>query len=106
MKSNAVILALAAVASASPMSKRLDPAAWDKKETLCKGWDGNGWDTRTPEGVDKLWEDSGAGGQLDMFILMQWGRFTPRYFIATEADIHRTREQLAQERRKPSHGWY
>ncbi|PCD19050.1 hypothetical protein FGRA07_05855 [Fusarium graminearum] len=72
MKSNAAILALVAVASASPMSKRLDPAAWDKKETLCKGWDGNGWDTRTPEGVDKLWEDSGAGGQLDMFILMQW----------------------------------
>ncbi|KAF4949231.1 hypothetical protein FSARC_13537 [Fusarium sarcochroum] len=67
MKSTTALLALAAAVHASPMSKRVDPAAWDNKDTLCKGWD-----LRTPEGVDKLWEESGAGGQLDMFILMQW----------------------------------
>jgi hypothetical protein len=84
MKSNAAILTLAT------MSKRLDPAAWDKKETLCKGWGGNGWDTRTPEGVDKLWEDSGAGGQLDLFILMQWGKYLGHLFLVIETDNHRT----------------
>ncbi|KAF5022515.1 hypothetical protein F66182_5417 [Fusarium sp. NRRL 66182] len=65
MKSTTALLAIAALAKASPVSKRQEP--WDSKETLCKGWD-----LRTPEGVEKLWEDSAAGVQLDLFIKAQW----------------------------------
>ncbi|KAL5603764.1 hypothetical protein FOVSG1_006514 [Fusarium oxysporum f. sp. vasinfectum] len=67
MKSTSALLALIAAVNASPLSKRLEPNAWDSKETLCKGWD-----LRTPEGVSKLWDESGAGDQLDLFILSQW----------------------------------
>ncbi|KAK7394021.1 hypothetical protein QQX98_013199 [Neonectria punicea] len=66
MKSTAGLLALAVSATASPlMSKRDD--VLDSKETLCKGWD-----LRTPEGVDDLWEKTAAGVSLELFIKGHW----------------------------------
>ncbi|KAK7428282.1 hypothetical protein QQZ08_005179 [Neonectria magnoliae] len=66
MKSTAGLLALAISAAASPiMSKRDDVLG--SKETLCKGWD-----LRTPEGVDDLWEKTAAGVSLELFIKGHW----------------------------------
>ena len=72
MKFGVVLVALAASAAASPvtlknMSKR-DP--FDSKEEMCKGWD-----LRSAEGVDKLWEETFAGAQLDLFLKTQWGEY-------------------------------
>ncbi|KAF4453910.1 hypothetical protein F53441_3435 [Fusarium austroafricanum] len=65
MKSTTALLALAAVADASPLASRISKRhdVMDSKETYCKGWD-----LRTAEGVDKLWDESDAGVDLELFI--------------------------------------
>ncbi|KAF4981731.1 hypothetical protein FZEAL_2533 [Fusarium zealandicum] len=65
MKLSVAVLALSAVTEASPfVIKRADP--WENKDTLCK------WSTRTPEDVQKLWDATAAGMQLELFIKSQW----------------------------------
>ncbi|KAF7557620.1 hypothetical protein G7Z17_g562 [Cylindrodendrum hubeiense] len=66
MKSTTALLALIAGASASPIVSKRDDVL-DTKETLCKGWD-----LRTPEGADDLWEKTSAGVSLELFIKGQW----------------------------------
>ncbi|RSL87619.1 hypothetical protein CEP51_002155 [Fusarium floridanum] len=66
MKSTSALLALAASTSASPLVSKRDDVL-DSKETLCKGWD-----LRTPEGADDLWEKTAAGVSLELFIKSHW----------------------------------
>ncbi|KAF4984598.1 hypothetical protein FZEAL_275 [Fusarium zealandicum] len=62
----AALLSLATSATSAPLvSKRAD--VFDDKDAMCKNWD-----LRTPEGVNKLWEDTAAGASLDLFIKSQW----------------------------------
>ncbi|KAF5673877.1 hypothetical protein FHETE_3264 [Fusarium heterosporum] len=68
MKCHMILLALATVTAASPISIRQNPDdIFNNKQKLCKGWD-----LRTPEGVDKLWTDTAAGVSLELFIKTQW----------------------------------
>ncbi|KAM0347335.1 hypothetical protein ACHAPU_004854 [Fusarium lateritium] len=64
MKSVTTLLVLAAVAEASPLFTRSDPEIYDDKDRLCKGWD-----LSTAESVDNLWEETGAGASLDLFLV-------------------------------------
>lgn len=66
MRSTTALLAFAASSSASPLFSKRDDVL-DSKETLCKGWD-----LRTPEGADDLWERTAAGVSLELFIKGQW----------------------------------
>ncbi|KAF4991626.1 hypothetical protein FDECE_13974 [Fusarium decemcellulare] len=66
MKSTTALLALAAAAEGSPLFSKRDDVL-DDKEKFCKGWD-----LRTPEGVDTLWEETAAGVSLELFIKSQW----------------------------------
>ncbi|KAJ4226244.1 hypothetical protein NW759_004828 [Fusarium solani] len=66
MKSASALLALAASTSASPLASKRDDVL-DSQETLCKGWD-----LRTPEGADDLWEKTAAGVSLELFIKSHW----------------------------------
>ncbi|KAI8679260.1 hypothetical protein NCS57_00203400 [Fusarium keratoplasticum] len=66
MKSTSALLALAASTSASPLVSKRDDVL-GSKETLCKGWD-----LRTPEGADDLWEKTAAGVSLELFIKSHW----------------------------------
>ncbi|RGP69272.1 hypothetical protein FLONG3_7908 [Fusarium longipes] len=64
MKTATALLALAAAAKASPLfSKRQGDDVFESKEKMCKGWD-----LRTVEGVDKLWTETEAGIDLELFI--------------------------------------
>ncbi|GJC88919.1 hypothetical protein ColLi_11757 [Colletotrichum liriopes] len=65
MKFSAVFLAILASVNASPLFGKRD--ALDSKDAMCKGWD-----LTTPEGVDRLWEETYAGVSLDLFIKLQW----------------------------------
>ncbi|KAF9767045.1 hypothetical protein IL306_000447 [Fusarium sp. DS 682] len=70
MKSTTTLVALAAAVNASSLPKRQDdkvPDLWENKDTLCKGWVLN-----TPEVAEKLWVESRAGDELDIFIGSQW----------------------------------
>ncbi|KAI5461951.1 hypothetical protein BGZ63DRAFT_355128 [Mariannaea sp. PMI_226] len=62
MKSAAGLLALAISTTASPVTN-FKRDALDSKDTLCKGWD-----LRTPEGAQAVWENTWAGVSLDLFI--------------------------------------
>ena len=70
MKSTSALLALAASTSASPLVSKRDDVL-GSKETLCKGWD-----LRTPEGADDLWEKTAAGVSLELFIKSHWGKYS------------------------------
>ncbi|KAF5679403.1 hypothetical protein FHETE_820 [Fusarium heterosporum] len=63
MKSVTTLLVLAAVAEASPLFTR-DTEIFDDKEKLCKGWD-----LTTAESVDTLWQETGAGPSLELFLV-------------------------------------
>ncbi|KAM0229441.1 hypothetical protein ACHAPO_009985 [Fusarium lateritium] len=67
MKSSTAFLALAAAVNASPISKRDHP--WDTKDGLCKD---KAWLLDTPEGASQVWEETGAGDELDIQIMGQW----------------------------------
>ncbi|RGP61322.1 hypothetical protein FLONG3_10556 [Fusarium longipes] len=67
MKSSTAFLALAAAVNASPISKREYP--WDTKESLCSS---KSHLLMTAEGADQLWEETGAGDELDRQIMSQW----------------------------------
>jgi hypothetical protein len=70
MKTTAALLVLAAAAEGSPLfSKRDANDIFNDKQKFCKGWD-----LKTVEGVDKLWEDTAAGVSLELFIKSHWGR--------------------------------
>ncbi|KAF4987467.1 hypothetical protein FDECE_15422 [Fusarium decemcellulare] len=65
MKLPFALLAFTAFTDASPiLSERGDP--WESKETLCT------WSTRTPEEVERVWEQTAAGVQLELFIKSHW----------------------------------
>ncbi|RBR09589.1 uncharacterized protein FIESC28_09808 [Fusarium coffeatum] len=64
MKTTTALLTLAAVAESTPLfSKRHTDDVFESKEKMCKGWD-----LRTAEGVDKLWTETDAGIDLELFI--------------------------------------
>ncbi|KAI1038842.1 hypothetical protein LB503_007887 [Fusarium chuoi] len=69
MKTTTALLALAAAAEASPLFSKRDDAndIFNDKQEFCKGWD-----LKTVEGVDKLWEDTAAGVSLELFIKSHW----------------------------------
>ncbi|KAF9776447.1 hypothetical protein IL306_005361 [Fusarium sp. DS 682] len=69
MKTTTALLALVAAAEGSPLFSKRDDSddIFNDKQKFCKGWD-----LRTAEGVDKLWEDTAAGVSLDLFIKSQW----------------------------------
>ncbi|OHE93823.1 hypothetical protein CORC01_10844 [Colletotrichum orchidophilum] len=67
MKTSATLLALVAAGNASPLGISVKRDALDSKDAMCKGWD-----LTTPEGADKLWEDTYSGASLDLFIKTQW----------------------------------
>lgn len=70
MKTAAALLTLAAVAESSPLfSKRHTDDVFESKEKMCKGWD-----LRTAEGVDKLWTETDAGIDLELFINIHPGK--------------------------------
>ncbi|KAF5553103.1 hypothetical protein FPHYL_8830 [Fusarium phyllophilum] len=70
MKTTTALLALAAAAEASPLFSKRDDV-FDDKQKFCKGWD-----LKTVEGVDKLWEDTAAGVSLELFIKSHWAAAT------------------------------
>lgn len=71
MKTTTALLALAAATEASPLFSKRDDAndIFNDKQKFCKGWD-----LKTVEGVDKLWEDTAAGVSLELFIKSHWGK--------------------------------
>lgn len=73
MKTTTALLALAAAAEASPLSSKRDDSndIFNDKQKFCKGWD-----LKTVEGVDKLWEDTAAGVSLELFIKSHWGNYS------------------------------
>lgn len=68
MKTTTALLALVAAGEGSPLFSKRDDIL-DDKQKFCKGWD-----LKTVEGVDKLWEDTAAGVSLELFIKTQWGK--------------------------------
>lgn len=71
MKTSATLLAFVAASNASPLGVSVKRDAFESKDAMCKGWD-----LTTPEGADKLWEDTYAGASLDLFIKSQWGKYS------------------------------
>ncbi|KAF4337216.1 hypothetical protein FBEOM_8909 [Fusarium beomiforme] len=72
MKSTTALVALAVTVNASSLPKREEqddkvPKIWSNKDTLCKGWLLN-----TPEEAERLWVESEAGVELDIFLQTQW----------------------------------
>jgi hypothetical protein len=68
MKTTTALLALAAAAEGSPLFSKRDDI-FDDKEKFC-----GGWDFRTTEGVEKVWEETAAGVSLELFIKGHWGK--------------------------------
>ncbi|KAF5237754.1 hypothetical protein FANTH_10629 [Fusarium anthophilum] len=69
MKTTTALLALAAAAEGSPLFSKRGSAndIFYDKERFCKGWD-----FKTIEGVEKLWEETAAGVSLELFIKGHW----------------------------------
>ncbi|KAJ3527967.1 hypothetical protein NM208_g10443 [Fusarium decemcellulare] len=65
MKLPFALLAFTAFTDASPiLSERGEP--WEDVKTLCE------WSTKTPEEVARVWEQTAAGVQLELFIKSHW----------------------------------
>ncbi|KAF4953277.1 hypothetical protein FGADI_6143 [Fusarium gaditjirri] len=73
MKSTISFLALSAAVHASPLQKRQDESqnthVWDNVETLCND---QAYLLRDPANAAKVWEDTSAGNELDVFIAQSW----------------------------------
>jgi len=78
MKSATTLLALAAVAHASPLRLRQDENqnnhVWDNVDDICKN---KASLLDTPEGAARVWNDTAAGNELDVQIVSQWGTAQP-----------------------------
>ncbi|RBR19539.1 uncharacterized protein FIESC28_05534 [Fusarium coffeatum] len=74
MKSATALLALTVVANASPISKISKREGegewpWSTKESLCQN---KAWLLRTAKGAEQVWDETGAGDELDRQLMAQW----------------------------------
>lgn len=83
MKTTTALLALAAAAEATPMFSKRGDEVFEDKAKMCKGWD-----LRTAEGVDKLWKETEAGMDLELFINIHPGKRAP-YVSISEPNTNR-----------------
>ncbi|SPJ76036.1 uncharacterized protein FTOL_05767 [Fusarium torulosum] len=71
MKSTITFLAFTAAVHSSPLQKRQDGNShiWDNVDGFCNNQAGL---LRDPEGAAKVWENTTAGNELDIFIAQSW----------------------------------